>query len=128
MNTNMRNPLARARGMGSSGGGTRHWRSQRYSALILLLLTAWVLWTGVSLAGADYATARAAMGTPVNAGMSILLAGAVFHHMQLGLQVVIEDYVHLPAMEFALLILVRFACVVAFLISAMAALKLFLGV
>ena len=128
MNTNMRNPLARARGIGSSGEGTRHWRSQRYSALILLLLTAWVLWTGVSLAGADYATARSAMGAPVNAGMVILLAGAVFYHVQLGLQVVIEDYVHVPALEFALLILVRFACIVAFLISAMAALKLLLGV
>ena len=128
MNANMRNPLARARGMGSSGEGTRHWRSQRYSAMILLLLTAWILWTGVSLAGADYATARAAMGTPVNAGMAILLAGAVFYHMQLGLQVVIEDYVHVPALEFALLVLVRFACLVAFLISAMAALKLLLGV
>ncbi|MGA9573113.1 MAG: succinate dehydrogenase, hydrophobic membrane anchor protein [Lysobacterales bacterium] len=124
----MQNPLARARGMGSSGGGTGHWRSQRYSALILLLLTSWVLWMGVSLAGADYATARGTMASPVNAGMTILLAGAVFYHMQLGLQVVIEDYVHVAAMEFALLILVRFLSLVAFLISAMAALKLVLGV
>ena len=53
----MQNPLARVRGKGSSGGGAHHWRSQRYSALILLLLTTWVLWLGVSLAGADYATA-----------------------------------------------------------------------
>jgi len=123
----MRNPLARVRGMGSSGGGVHHWRSQRYSSLIILLLTAWVLWTGVSLAGADYATARAVMATPFNAGMAILLAGAVFYHMQLGLQVVIEDYVHIASLEFTLLILVRFVCLAAFLVSALAALKLVTG-
>jgi len=123
----MQNPLARVRGKGSSGGGTHHWRSQRYSALILLLSTAWVLWVGVSLAGADYTTASAAMSSPVNAGMVILMAGAVFYHTQLGLQVVIEDYVHIAAVEFVLLLFVRFACLVAFLISAIAALKLVLG-
>ena len=123
----MQNPLARVRGKGSSGGGSHHWRSQRYSALILLLLTTWVLWMGVWLAGADYATASSVMSSPFHSGMAILLAGTVFYHTQLGLQVVIEDYVHFPALEFALLIFVRFACLVAFLISAMAALKLVLG-
>jgi succinate dehydrogenase / fumarate reductase membrane anchor subunit len=123
----MQNPLARVRGKGSSGGGSHHWRSQRYSSLILLLLTAWILWLGVALAGADYNTARAAMSSPFHAAMAILMAGTVFYHTQLGLQVVIEDYVHIPALEFALLVFVRFACIVAFLISAIAALKLALG-
>jgi len=123
----MQNPLARVRGTGSSGEGAHHWRSQRYSALILLLLTGWVLWLGVSLAGADYASARSTMSSPFNAGMTIMLAGAVFYHTQLGLQVVIEDYVHIATLEFALLLIVRFACLVAFLISAIAALKLALG-
>ena len=82
---------------------------------------------GVSLAGADYAIASAAMSSPVNAGMAILMAGAIFYHTQLGLQVVIEDYVHIAALEFTLLIFVRFACLVAFLISAIAALKLVVG-
>jgi succinate dehydrogenase / fumarate reductase membrane anchor subunit len=124
---NMQNPLARVRGKGSSGGGSLHWRSQRYSALILLILTAWVLLLGVSLAGADYANASTAMSSPFNAGMAILFAGTVFYHTQLGLQVVIEDYVHIPALEFLMLLFVRFACLVAFLISAIAALKLVLG-
>jgi succinate dehydrogenase / fumarate reductase membrane anchor subunit len=123
----MQNPLARVRGKGSSGGGSHHWRSQRYSALILLLLTTWVLWLGVSLAGADYATASHVMASPLNAGMAILMAGTVFYHAQLGLQVVIEDYVHVKAVEFVLLIFIRFACLVAFLISAIASLKLVLG-
>ena len=124
---NMQNPLARVRGMGSSGGGAHHWRSQRYSSLILLVMTVWLLWTGVALAGADYATATAMMSSPINAGMAILFAGTVFYHTLLGLQVVIEDYVHIAALEFTLLLLVRFACLVGFLISALAALKLVLG-
>jgi len=123
----MQNPLARVRGKGSSGGGSQHWRSQRYSALILLFSTSWILWLGVSLAGADYATASNMMSSPFNAGMAILLAGTVFYHTLLGLQVVIEDYVHIPALEFMLLLFVRFACLVAFLISAIASLKMALG-
>ncbi len=123
----MQDPLAQVRGMGSSRGGSHHWRSQRYSALLLLLLSAWILWVGVSLAGVDYATARAAMSAPFNAGMAIFLAGTLFYHAQLGLQVVIEDYVHIDAVEFVLLIVVRLACLAAFLVSAIAALKLALG-
>lgn len=123
----MQHPLARVRGKGSSGGGADHWRSQRYSSLILLVMTIWILQLGVSLAGADYATARMVMSSPFNAGMAIFLAGTVFYHMQLGLQVVIEDYIHVAALEFVMLIFVRFACLVAFLISAIAALKLSAG-
>lgn len=66
------------------------------------------------------------MSASLNAGMAILLAGAVFYHMHLGLQVVIEDYIHVAALEFTLLIVVRFACLAAFLTSAIAALKLVL--
>ncbi len=123
----MQTPLARVRGHGSSGGGSHHWRSQRYSSLLLLPLSVWLLWMGVCLAGADYATAKATMSSPFHAGMAILLAGSMFYHTQLGLQVVIEDYVHVPALEFALQLLVRLACLVAFLFSAIAALKLVLG-
>jgi succinate dehydrogenase / fumarate reductase membrane anchor subunit len=123
----MQNPLAQVRGKGSSGSGSHHWRSQRYSALILLLLSPWLLLMGTSLAGADYATAAAVMSSPFNAGMTIMLAGTLFYHTQLGLQVVIEDYVHIPTLEFVLLLIVRLACLVAFLISAIAALKLALG-
>jgi len=123
----MQNPLAKVRGMGSTGGSSNHWRSQRYSALLLLLSSVWILWLGVSLAGADYASASAAMAEPFNAGMAILMAGTMFYHAQLGLQVVIEDYVHAPVLEFVLLLIVRLGCLVAFLISAIAALKLVLG-
>ena len=120
----MQNPLARVRGKGSSGGGAHHWRSQRYSALVLLLLTAWVLWLGVSLAGADYATASATMSSPLNAGMAILMAGTVFYHTHLGLQVVIEDYVHAPGIKVIALIMSRFAHVLLAAAAVFAVLKI----
>ncbi len=124
----MQNSLARVRGKGSSRSGLHHWRAQRYSSLLLLPLIVWALWLGVSLSGADYAVAKASMSQPFNVGMSILLAGTLFYHAQLGLQVVIEDYVHIPALEFALLLLIRLGSLAAFLTAAIATLKLALGV
>ncbi len=121
------NPIAKVRGMGSSGGGVSHWRSQRYSSLLLIPLSLWLLWLGVSIAGADFETVKSAMSQPFNSGMAIMLAVTMFYHTQLGLQVVIEDYVHIPALEVGLLLLVRVACLAAILISVIAALILVLG-
>ena len=124
---NMQNPLAKVRGMGSSRSGIQHWRSQRYTALLLLPLVAWLLWIGTTLAGADYASARSIIAHPFHTGMAILLAGSLFYHIQLGLQVVIEDYVHIHVLEVTMLLFVRLVCIAGFLISAIAALKLALG-
>ena len=124
---NMQNPLAKVRGMGSSRSGVQHWGSLRYSALLLLPLVAWLLWAGTTLAGADYASAKSLMAHPFHAGMAVLLAGSLFYHIQLGLQVVIEDYVHIHILEVTMLLTVRLACIAAFLISAIAALKMALG-
>lgn len=123
----LQNPLVREQGTGNPGGGSQHWLSQRYSALIFLLLTPWLLWLGVSLAGADYEMASITMSSPSIAAFVIFLAGIMLYHAQLGLQVVIEDYVHIAALESALQLLVRFGCLVAFLISTLAALKLVLA-
>jgi succinate dehydrogenase / fumarate reductase membrane anchor subunit len=123
----MKNPFARERGAGHPGGGSQHWLSQRYSALILLLLTPWLLWRGVSLVGADYAMASNTMSSPSTAAFVIFFAGMMLYHAQLGLQVVIEDYVHIAGLESALQFLVRFGCLVVFLISTLAALKLVLA-
>ena len=123
----LQNPIALVRGLGSSGSGLHHWRSQRYSALLLLPLTVWLLVMGTSLADTDYASAVAILSHQFHAGMIIMLAGTLFFHMQLGLQVVIEDYVHIPALEVGLLLMVRALCLAAFVISVLAALKLVMG-
>ena len=75
----------------------------------------------------SYASAVAEIGRPLSSILLLLLSATLAYHSYLGIQVVIEDYVHVAALEFALLIIVRFACLVAFLISAIAALKLVVG-
>jgi len=119
----LRNPLERAINHGSAGSGVHHWWAQRFSAILLVPLTVWLVWTLAVLAGADYATARDWIAAPWNAAMAILLVGATFYHARLGLQVVIEDYVHRRALEVALQILVATAALAGAVVSMIAILK-----
>ena len=73
-------------------------------SLALIPLTIWFVASVISLAGADHAAVSAWLGNPVAAGMMILLVVATFYHGLLGVQAVIEDYVHNEAAKFALLI------------------------
>ena len=106
----MRAPLKRARGLGSAKSGTGHWWWQRLTAVALVLLTAWLVGLLVSLVGADLATARATIARPWNAIALAALVIAMFWHAKLGIQVVIEDYVHTRWAEVALQALVTIAC------------------
>jgi succinate dehydrogenase / fumarate reductase, membrane anchor subunit len=108
----LRNPLAKARGLGSAKDGTAHWWAQRVSAIALVPLVLYVLYLLVSLAGADYATVRLTIAQPVNALLLILFIGTAFWHARLGLQVVIEDYIHVGWLEIILMIAVKFVYVV----------------
>ena len=92
----MQNPLARAHGSGSAQEGTHHWWVQRLSSVLLIPLVAWLIYAGVTLTGASYDTAAKFVAQPLNSGMSILVALTIFYHARLGLQVVVEDYVHTP--------------------------------
>ncbi|MFO7764663.1 MAG: succinate dehydrogenase, hydrophobic membrane anchor protein [Wenzhouxiangellaceae bacterium] len=119
----LRNPLERAINHGSAGSGVHHWWAQRFSAILLVPLTIWLVWTLAVLAGADYAVARDWIASPWNAAMAILLVGATFYHARLGVQVVIEDYVHQRALEVALQILVAIAALAGAVVSIIAVLK-----
>jgi succinate dehydrogenase / fumarate reductase membrane anchor subunit len=123
----MENPLARAKGLGSAKSGTHHWWSQRASSILLIPLTLWLLWAIVHLYGVDHATAVEFISHPVHAGAALLLAGAVFYHAQIGLQVIIEDYAHPPWFEFMLQMAVRLGCLLGFLVAAITLLKLAIG-
>ena len=90
----LRDPLKNVRGLGSARDGTRHFILQRISAVILALLTPWLLWLLITLIPADYATVRATLAHPVNAVLMLSFLVALFWHSRMGLQVVIEDYVH----------------------------------
>lgn len=109
----LRTPVARARGLGSGKSGTGHFWWQRVTAIVLAILVPWLVGTLVSLVGADLATVQAAIARPWNAILLALFVLALFWHAKLGMQVVIEDYVHARALEIALQLLVTFACALA---------------
>ncbi|MCW9039270.1 MAG: succinate dehydrogenase, hydrophobic membrane anchor protein, partial [Rhodospirillales bacterium] len=90
----MRTPLARARGLGSAKEGVHHWWAQRATAVALIPLSLWFVGAVVELIGMDYLGLKAWMGVHGNLTMMILFISALFWHAQLGVAVVIEDYVH----------------------------------
>ncbi|OUD12425.1 succinate dehydrogenase, hydrophobic membrane anchor protein [Thioflexithrix psekupsensis] len=102
----LRAPLARVRGLGSAREGTEHYIAQRFTAVALVPLAVWFVFSLVTIAGADYNTVVAWVKTPINAILLIALLMAMFHHAQLGMRVVIEDYV---SNEFYKVVLVTLA-------------------
>jgi succinate dehydrogenase / fumarate reductase membrane anchor subunit len=116
----LRHPWAVARGLGSAKEGVSHWWAQRVSAVALLFLVPWFVITAVSLIGTDQANARELLAEPLNATLMLAFVLAVFWHARLGLQVVIEDYVHAPALELVLQVLVKFVYLLATLAAAIA--------
>ena len=107
-----RSALGRVRGLGSAKEGTSHWWSQRLTALALVPLSLWFMISLAALAGADHATVVSWIASPMVAGLLILLVTATFYHAYLGLQVVIEDYVHGEGMKLALLLVSQAASIV----------------
>ncbi len=108
--TQSRSPLARAGWLGSAKEGVDHWWRQRLSAVALVPLTLWFVVSIIVNRESEYATVIAWLKTPFAAAMMVLLLSAVFHHTALGLQVIIEDYIH-SAAKFPALIAVRLACI-----------------
>lgn len=127
MSKDLRNPLARARGLGSAKDGVGHWMLQRVTAVALVFLTVWLLCTILSLLHADYATARATLAKPWNAVLLIAFVLTMFRHAVIGLQVVIEDYVHTRWVEVTSLIVIKFIAVLAALTGALAVVRVALG-
>jgi succinate dehydrogenase / fumarate reductase membrane anchor subunit len=112
-----RNPLQRARGLGSGKTGTGPFWWQRVTAIFRVPLVAWLLGLLVSFVGADLATVQVAIARPWNAIALSLFAILLFWHAKLGIQVVIEDYVHTRGLEVALQLIVTLACALGALAS-----------
>lgn len=104
----VRTPLARVEGLGAAHSGTQHFWRQRVSAVALVPLSIWFVISALSLIGAGRHEAVAFLGMPINAVLMALFVVAALHHMMLGIQVVIEDYVHNEAARIALLVLNQF--------------------
>lgn len=105
-----RTPLKRARRLGSGKSGTGHFWWQRVTAIVLMLLVPWLVGTLVSMVGADLDRVYDVFSRPYNVILMTLFVVALFWHAKLGLQVVIEDYVHNRAVELTLLLLNILLC------------------
>ena len=128
MNSDLRTPLSRARGLGSAKEGVHHFWAQRITAVALIPLVAWFAISLIMMSGADYAVVRAWIGSPVVMVLLTLTIVIGLHHGQLGMQVVIEDYVHNDGMKLALIVLMRFIAVFFGLAAIVAILRIGFGV
>jgi len=122
----LRTPLKVARSNGASGTGVRHWWIQRVTAVALIPLSIWFLFLMGGLLHATYPEVLAAIAQPVHAIFLIVLSVCLFWHGALGLQVIIEDYVHTRWLEVTLQIALRFGAVLAVLACVMAVLSVWL--
>ena len=113
----LRTPLSRAQGLGSAKSGTGHWWWQRVTAVLLVAVVPWLIGLLVSMVGADMESARNVIAKPWNLIILAAFVIAAFWHAKLGIQVVIEDYVHTRWIEVALQLLVTLACAIAALAS-----------
>ncbi len=105
----LRTPLGRVLGLGSAKDGTDHFISQRISAIALALLGLWFLYSMLTVESMDYLGVLRFVASPINAVLLALLSVTVSYHSWLGVQVVIEDYVHAPGFKLVSLIASRFA-------------------
>ena len=123
-NSSMRTPLGRVRGLGSAKSGTGHFWTQRVTAVAAALLVPWLVWLFASMAGGDAAQAIALIRQPWNAMLLAAFCIAMFWHAKLGVQVVIEDYVHTKATEVTLQLLNIFLCTLGAIASVFAILRI----
>jgi len=125
----LRTPLSNVRGLGSAKEGTHHWWMQRLTAIALIPLSLWFIVAVLCVVSSSYAEAITWIDSPINSTLLIILSAALFYHSQLGVQVVVEDYVHSEWLKMGALILLRFvtvllatACVISVLRIAFGAL------
>ncbi|HEX6978785.1 MAG TPA: succinate dehydrogenase, hydrophobic membrane anchor protein [Alphaproteobacteria bacterium] len=123
----LRTQLGRVRGLGSAHHGVGHWWAQRVTAVALVPLAVWFVASIVALAGADHAAVVDWIGRPVPAILLVALIVAVFHHAQLGVQVVIEDYVHHEGVKIGSLLAVKAVLLLLALAAVFAVLRIALG-
>ena len=109
----LRSPLSRVLGLGSAKDGTAHWWAQRVSAVALIPLTLWFLFSLLTLPGFDYEIVRTWLAVPITGFLAVLLVAVLTYHSYLGTIVIVEDYVHASGMKVLGLMALRFLYVLA---------------
>ena len=128
MSGELKTPLARVRGLGSAKAGTEHFWRQRLTAVANVPLTIAFVLIVVSLLGRTHATAQQVLGSPLVAIVMLLFIGSAIYHMRIGMQVIIEDYVHDEIPKLVLVMLNTFFAIAVGLAAAYAIFKLSFGV
>lgn len=122
-----RTEIARVRGLGASRQGTHHWWMMRVTSLAVLLLSTWLVVSLLLLPDYEHATVVAWLRQPVAAIPMVLFAASVFHHLHLGLQELIEDYVHAHGAKIASLLALKTFSIVGAFVAIFSILKIALG-
>jgi succinate dehydrogenase / fumarate reductase membrane anchor subunit len=126
--SNLRTPLARVRGLGSAKSGTGHFWHQRLTAIANIPLTIGFVIILVSLLGRGHATVQRTLGSPLVAIVMLLFVCSITYHMKLGMQVIIEDYVHDEKWKLAAIIANLFFAIAVAAVCIYSLLKLSFGV
>jgi succinate dehydrogenase / fumarate reductase membrane anchor subunit len=124
----LRSPLGRVEGLGAAKEGAHHWWVQRMSSVALILLTLWFVASLVHLGSFDYVVVHAWLAKATNAVLMLLLVTTAIYHSQLGVQVVVEDYVNHHGAKLAVLIVVNFIHLLLAALAAFAILRIAFGV
>jgi succinate dehydrogenase / fumarate reductase membrane anchor subunit len=120
----MRSQLGRVKGLGAAKSGMGHWWAQRLTALALAPLSLWFVFSLLHLLGAPHEAVVDWLSGPWTIVLMLVLVVATFHHLQLGLQVVIEDYIHHDAWRLAALLAVKAAAILLGMACVVSVLKL----
>ncbi len=123
----LRSPLGRVLGLGTAKDGVAHWWTQRLTAVALVPLTLWFVVSLLMLGSLDYALVHAWLETPLHAVPTLLMVLALAYHSRLGVQVVVEDYVHHHGAKLVTLILIDFAHILGAGIAVFAVLQVAFG-
>ena len=123
----LRSPLSKAVGLGSAKHGFSHWWWQRVTAIALIPLCLWFIYSIVCVAIGDYSVAVNWLKSPINATIMLLFVLTAIYHAQTGLQVVIEDYVHSKWLNITSLLVIKFASAAMAVLAVISVLKVVLG-
>jgi succinate dehydrogenase / fumarate reductase membrane anchor subunit len=123
----LRSPVRRVTGLGSAKEGVSHWWSQRLTSVALLFLGMWFVVALLRIPGFTHDVVVAWIASPVNSVLLLLLIGTLVYHSQLGVQVVVEDYVHHHGLKVATMILLSFAHVAVAALAIFAVLRIAFG-
>ncbi|HYD36418.1 MAG TPA: succinate dehydrogenase, hydrophobic membrane anchor protein [Allosphingosinicella sp.] len=123
----METPLARVHGLGAAREGAEHWWHERLTSIASLLLFVWLLVSLLRLPALDHGTLVEWLAQPLAAVPMLLLIFTTFWHAKMGLQVIVEDYVHEEGGKLFWIVLINFAAVLAGGLAMFAVLKIALG-